>query len=326
MKLLTMARRWQEWKHFVTVQFARTNVPSKIPILIRALHPSEKDEMLEVLWKAFDPDPWNMWLDENAARKGKEMKTTEFYGALLNATHIDVLDDKSGIAMYQQINKRPTDPFQPVNTSSSPVIDDNPAPSQIPVKSNHAQSNLNQFGGGDQFEMFIGGSNSRQEMGVKVDAVQLEIDQQAPPPPYTYLSFLGESTIRYQHNHSTTFFQTIYSNPDSDPDQCCCFRTGVDPARKGTGAGGALLRHHLARKFELTGEEQDKNITNNSITTAAIAPVLALRSSDPANAEIPQSNTTAPGETPSQTPVLALWTSDPANVGFYEKYGLTVYR
>ena len=110
-----------------------------------------------------------------------------------------------------------------------------------------------------------------------------------------------------------------------------CIYSGVDPARKGTGAGGALLKHHLARKFDwvhsdLTGEEQD-NITINKIpTTAASAPVLSLLTNLPINIVLPASNpATAPTQIPSQIPILALWTSDPSNVGFYEKYGLTVY-
>ena len=113
------------------------------------------------------------------------------------------------------------------------------------------------------------------------------------------------------------------------PFLCLYILSGVDPARKGTGAGGALLKHHLARKFDwvlsdLTGAEQDSSIVN-SITTATIVPVIALLTIDPTNAVLPQSNLTAPNQLPSQIPVLALWTSDPANVGFYEKYGLTVY-
>ena len=185
-----MARRWHDLKRFVTDQFTRKDMPSKIPILIRTMHPSEKDEMMEVLWKAFDPDPWNLWLDEHAARRGKESKTKEFHGALLNATHVDVLDDKSAIAMYQQINKRP-DSSQPIAVVIPVVPND-----LSPVKSNHAQSNVQSnltpdYGGGDQFVLCTGGS-SRQELGVEVDAVQVAIDQQAPPPPYTYLSFLGE--------------------------------------------------------------------------------------------------------------------------------------
>ena len=76
---------------------------------------------------------------------------------------------------------------------------------------------------------------------------------------------------------------------------------------------------------DLTGEEQDNSITNK-IPTATIAPVLTLLTSDPINSVIlPLSIPTAPSQIPSQIPVLALWTSDPANVGFYEKYGLTVY-
>lgn len=153
------------------------------------MHPSEKDEMMEVLWKAFDPDPWSLWLDEHAAKREKERKTKEFHGALLNATHVDVLDDKSGIAMYQQINKRLVSSSQP----AAVVVDND---DMTLVKSNHAQSNLQSnmipdYGGGDQFVLCTGG-NSRQEIAVEVDAVQVEIDHQAPPPPYTYLSFLGE--------------------------------------------------------------------------------------------------------------------------------------
>ena len=190
-----MARRWHDLKRFFTEQFTNTKVTSVMhqPLLIRAMHPNEKDEMVEVLWKAFDPDPWNMWLDENAARKGKERKTKEFHGALLDATYIDVLDDKTGIAMYQQINKRP-DYYQPTApcdiARSRPVLDDNPAtrtaPSQTPVNSNHVN-----------------------EMGMTVDAVQLEINQQAPPPPYTYLSFLGKRVPHTNNNYysGATLFQ-----------------------------------------------------------------------------------------------------------------------
>ena len=338
MKLLTMARRWHDLKRFFTEQFTNTKVTSVMhqPLLIRAMHPNEKDEMVEVLWKAFDPDPWNMWLDENAARKGKERKTKEFHGALLDATYIDVLDDKTGIAMYQQINKRPDTYQPPVDPCDNPTT--RTAPSQTPVSSNHVN-----------------------EMGMPVDAVQLEINQQAPPPPYTYLSFLGK---RVPHTNITTlephtnntyysgttlnknissrygvFFIDFYESiitlpPYSHPDQFIYAQTGVDPACKGRGAGGALLKHHLARKFDwaqttgVAGEEQQDNNNITSITrtaTSTVAPVLALLTSDPANMGLPQSNPTAPSLNPSQIPVLALWTSDPANVGFYEKYGLTVY-
>ena len=68
------------------------------------MRPGEHDEVLEILWSAFETDPLGhfLWPDEDERRHNY---LTLLADGLSHASCVDVFDDKRGVALWQRVER-----------------------------------------------------------------------------------------------------------------------------------------------------------------------------------------------------------------------------
>jgi len=76
---------------------------------IRPMQPGERDEVLKLLWAAFESDPIGHWLwpgdSEEQGGERQRNYTAMLVDALDHATTVDVFEDLRGVALWQHVAK-----------------------------------------------------------------------------------------------------------------------------------------------------------------------------------------------------------------------------